>query len=282
MQRLEADLRRWPRREASAAGLRRRGRRPTARAAALVEALTDAAGADASPTRSTAPTGPAGRGGDGLAVHPLARRSCGPTLPAGCGCRRHPVGAVRTSLPGPSAVQRARVDTALRELTDRAAGGLPDPWPGVVRGPRRARRRSCPTCSTVLLPAPTWVLPAGRRWWRAVGFLQACSPSSPWRPGLAGGAVRPGLAAVAGRRRCRTWAGAAADAAAHRRGAGWATAGVARRALARAGGRRAGARARGAVQERVERVADEAVVAPVESELAAHVSLCAAVRRLHV
>jgi hypothetical protein len=34
------------------------------------------------------------------------------------------------------------------------------------------------------------------------------------------------------------------------------------------------------VRERVERVADEAVVAPVEHELAAHTSLCRAIARL--
>ena len=46
-----------------------------------------------------------------------------------------------------------------------------------------------------------------------------------------------------------------------------------------AGWRRAG-RAGAGCEERVERVADEAVVGPVERELAAHTALCGAIARL--
>jgi hypothetical protein len=50
-------------------------------------------------------------------------------------------------------------------------------------------------------------------------------------------------------------------------------------AASSAGWRRA-ERARRRVRERVEHVADDAVVSPVEDELAAHTSLCRAIARL--
>ena len=42
--------------------------------------------------------------------------------------------AQRTSLPGATGVQRAEVSAAGRALAARASDGLPDPWPGLVRG----------------------------------------------------------------------------------------------------------------------------------------------------
>ena len=45
----------------------------------------------------------------------------------------------RTSLPATGAVERSRVDLALRRLADDAAAGLPDPWPGALRGAARSR-----------------------------------------------------------------------------------------------------------------------------------------------
>ena len=44
-----------------------------------------------------------------------------------------PQPAMRTSLPPPTDVQRAQVDTAARRLADGAAEGLPEPWPRLVR-----------------------------------------------------------------------------------------------------------------------------------------------------
>jgi len=49
----------------------------------------------------------------------------------------HP--AVRTSLPPPTDVQTAQVGTAARRLADRAAEGMPEPWPRLVRDAATAR-----------------------------------------------------------------------------------------------------------------------------------------------
>ena len=45
----------------------------------------------------------------------------------------------RTSLPATGAVERSRVDLALRRLADDAAAGLPDPWPDALRDAARSR-----------------------------------------------------------------------------------------------------------------------------------------------
>ncbi len=188
---------------------------------------------------------------------------------------------MRTSLPGPSAVARARVDTALRELSAAATGGLGDPWPGVVREAATRRRGELPELLDRAVAGADLGLARRPRWWRAVGAVQALLAVVAL-VGLVWLAVLFGIA----------WLQLPPPPTPHLGAVplptvlliGGALLGLLlallSRALARAGGRRAGARARGAVQERVERVADEAVVAPVESELAAHVSLCAAVRRL--
>jgi hypothetical protein len=78
---------------------------------------------------------------------------------------------VKTSLPGPSAVQRARVDTAARSLADRAAEGLPEPWPRHVRAAAIAREDEVAdrldravAGADLKLRTPLW--------WRVVGVLQ--------------------------------------------------------------------------------------------------------------
>ena len=45
----------------------------------------------------------------------------------------------RTSLPATGAVERSRVELALRRLADDASAGLPDPWPDTVRDAARSR-----------------------------------------------------------------------------------------------------------------------------------------------
>src|SRR6185436_4988291 len=111
VQRLEADLGRTAAalRPVCPAGARTGIRRQDREA--LVDALTDAAGADtiaaavdrAHRARAAAVTGWPRR----LRPDPMRRLR----LPEA------PSEAIRTGLPGPSAVQRARVDSALRELT---------------------------------------------------------------------------------------------------------------------------------------------------------------------
>ena len=82
-----------------------------------------------------------------------------------------PQESVRTSLPGPSGVQLARVETAARELADRVGGELPEPWPGLVR--------SSATGSVDQLPDELDRAVAGAdlhvrrpRWWWVAGLLQ--------------------------------------------------------------------------------------------------------------
>jgi GTP-binding protein EngB required for normal cell division len=195
--------------------------------------------------------------------------------------REDPSDLVRTSLPGPSAVQRARVDSALRAVADAAAEGLGEQWATTVRGAATRRRPDLPDLLDRAVAGADLGVGERPRWWRVVGALQVLlalvalaglvwlaalfavawlqlPPPPTWHWGpvpvptllLVGGVVLGLLVS-------RISAGAAATGA-------W---------------RRAD-RARRRVRERVEAVADEAVVGPVERELAAHTSLCAAIGRL--
>lgn len=188
---------------------------------------------------------------------------------------------VRTSLPGASAVQRARVDSALREVGRRASEGLPEPWPTSVRRAATGARDELPDLLDRAVAGtdlglgrrPVWWRPvnalqrllaavavAGALWLAAlfvVAWLQLPDPPLPrWGPlpaptvmlaaGLALGLL---LALVSG-------------------------------LFARAGAARAARRARRGVMERVQRLAQETVVEPVQRELAAHTELCQALTRL--
>jgi GTP-binding protein EngB required for normal cell division len=195
--------------------------------------------------------------------------------------REKPSELVRTSLPGPSAVQRARVDEALRELAGRASAGLPEPWPTIVRGAATATRPELPDLLDRAVSGADLGLARRPRWWRVAGVLQlllmlAAVAGLLWLTALfavdwlrlpeppvpdagplpvptvllAGGLLLGFLLALLSSR------------------------------LAAVGARRAAARARRRLDERVAEVAQDAVVAPVERELAAHRDLCAAVAAL--
>ncbi|GIH28758.1 hypothetical protein Aph01nite_70680 [Acrocarpospora phusangensis] len=90
--------------------------------------------------------------------------------------RRFHLGTVeaagRTSLPGPTSVQRSQMDVAIREVGAEVGGGVPEPWAGVVR--HAARSRSGELADALDRAVATTSLGASRRphWWRAVGFLQ--------------------------------------------------------------------------------------------------------------
>ena len=195
--------------------------------------------------------------------------------------REEPSELVRTSLPGPSGVQRARVDSALRVVADAAAEGLPESWAETVRRAATRRRPELPDLLDRAVAGTDLGLADRPRWWRVVGALQVLlalvalagfvwlavlfavawlqlppPPTAHW-----GRVPLPTLfllgGVVLGLLVSRISAGAASS-------AGW----------------RRAERARRRVRERVERVADEAVVGPVEQELAAHTSLCRAIARL--
>jgi predicted GTPase len=79
--------------------------------------------------------------------------------------------AQRTSLPGATGVQRAEVSAASRALAARAAEGLPDPWPGLVRG--AATRDEDGLAERLDRAVAGTPLPDRRpRWWTVFGVLQ--------------------------------------------------------------------------------------------------------------
>jgi hypothetical protein len=190
---------------------------------------------------------------------------------------------VRTSMPGPSAVQRARVDTALRTLTGHATEGLPEPWPEVVRRSSTEATADLPDLLDRTVAGTDLGIARQPRWWMLAGFLQAVLAVAAvagliWLLGLlaldwlrfpepplphVGRVPLPTLLLVAGAL------------------GGLLLALVARR-LAAGGARRRARVARRRIRERVERVADEQVLAPIEAELGVHGQLCAAVGRLSV
>jgi hypothetical protein len=280
VRRLEADLGR------TAAALRpacppggRTGIRKQDRAR-LLDALTDAAGAETVATavershrnRAAAVTGwPFTRWLRKLRPDPVRRLG----LPAA------PSEAVRTSLPGASAVQRARVDSALRTLTEQATDGLPEPWPRVVRRVAADATADLPDLLDRAV-AGTDLGPGRRpRWWLPVGFLQAVLAVAAvsglvWLLGLfvvgwlqlpdpptadLGRVPLPTVLLVGGAL------------------AGLLLALLSRR-IAAVGGRRRGRAARRRIRRRVEELAQTRVLAPVEEELSVHGRLCAAVGRL--
>ena len=261
VQRLEADLGR------TAAALRpvcpagaRTGIRRQDRDA-LVDALTDAAGADtiaaavdrAHRARAAAVTGwPFTRWLRRLRPDPMRRLRLPET----------PSEAIRTGLPGPSAVQRARVDSALRELTARATADLPDLLDRTVAGTDLGAARR-----------PRWELPvgflqavlavatvAGLVWLLVLLALDWLRFPEPPLPHV-GRVPLPTLLLIGGAL------------------AGLLLALLARR-LAAVGGRRRARAARRRLRRRVEQLAETRVLAPVEEELSVHTRLCAAAARL--
>jgi predicted GTPase len=78
---------------------------------------------------------------------------------------------VKTSLPGPTDVQRARVHTAGRALADRAAAGLPDPWPRHVRAAAVATENEVADRLDRAV-AGTDLRLRKPLWWRFAGALQ--------------------------------------------------------------------------------------------------------------
>ncbi|HEX2104430.1 MAG TPA: hypothetical protein VHF51_12315, partial [Solirubrobacteraceae bacterium] len=183
----------------------------------------------------------------------------------------------RPSLPEPTALQRAGVSTAARELAAAAAGDLPQPWPRLVR--EAATRREADAAGTLAATMGEVDLRMTEPlWWRAVNALQLLLAAVMvagvlWLLGLVAlgwlrlddvvptpeveGIAVPTLLAVGGAL------------------AGLLVALLAR-VFTRIGARRRARRAERALRERVAKVADELVVEPVKGELAARAELCAA------
>ncbi|HEX4814753.1 MAG TPA: ABC transporter [Nonomuraea sp.] len=95
----------------------------------------------------------------------------------------------RTSVPAASVMQRAQVETAIRDVGEKAAAGLPGPWAAAVR--QAARSRSADLADAVDRAVGVTSAGATRRprWWRAVNVLQwlvfaAMAAGALWLGGL--------------------------------------------------------------------------------------------------
>lgn len=83
-----------------------------------------------------------------------------------------PTAVSRTSLSGPSGVQQARVDSAVRAVAEGAAGGLPLPWQESVRAAARSHRDSLPSELDRAVAATDLQMDRRHGWWRLVTLLQ--------------------------------------------------------------------------------------------------------------
>jgi GTP-binding protein EngB required for normal cell division len=188
--------------------------------------------------------------------------------------------AARTSLPEASGVQRARVSNAIRDVAGTAADPLPDPWPGLAR--RAAARHEADLPDLLDRAVAGTRLTSGRRpvWWAVVhqvqrllalatvvgalwllvlfvlSYFQLPDPPTPrvreipWPTLLLLGGVL----------------------------LGWLVAVVSRQA-AKVGARRRGRLARRRLDERIDGLADEHVIAPLQAELSAYDELCTVLAR---
>jgi hypothetical protein len=184
---------------------------------------------------------------------------------------------VRTSLPPPTGVQTAQVATAARRLADRAAEGLPEPWPRLVRDAATARDEEvADRLDRAVSGADLHV--SRPRWWSVASLVQKALGLAV----LAGGLWLLVLAVLGYLRvdevvplpeaygiPVPTWLLA-----------GGALAGIVLAFLARlangVGARRRARAAARSLRARVEEVGYELVVAPVEAELEVERRLCGA------
>ena len=186
----------------------------------------------------------------------------------------------RTSLPPPDEVQRAQVATAARSLADRAGEGLPAPWPTLLRDAATAEEgRIADRLDRAVGGARLDARPP--RWWTVAAALQrllvvAVAAGMIWLLALAVlGYLRvddvipvPELRDVP----IPTWLLLGGILA------GLAIAYLARIANGLGARRRSRAAAR-VLRRRVETVADELLIAPVQRELDAHERLCGLLRQ---
>jgi GTP-binding protein EngB required for normal cell division len=188
-----------------------------------------------------------------------------------------PTEAVRTSLPPASPAARAEVANVIRSLADRSADGLPAVWSTQVRRVASDVDAELPDRLDRAVAGAEVRTGATPHWWPAAGFVQSLLALT-----VVVGAVW--LAVLFG----LTWLQLPPPPQAHLGRVpmptvlllGGALAGIVVALLCRvlnaAGARRRAGRARRALNDRIAEVADDAVVAPLEGELAARAELCAA------
>lgn len=78
----------------------------------------------------------------------------------------------RTALPARAGVSRARVDTAVRALSDEASRGLPRGWAEAVRSASLEHSRSLPDEIDRAVATTNLAMTAGTGWWRVVTVVQ--------------------------------------------------------------------------------------------------------------
>ncbi len=197
------------------------------------------------------------------------------------GSSTDPKVSARTSVPAPSAVERSRVDLALRALADHASDQLPEPWPDAVRGAARSRSADLADRLDRAIAETDLGLTAKPLWWRAIGLVQAVLAVA----AIAGGLWLAGLYALTVLRLpepATPMVGAVPVPTVALIGgvlAGLLLA-VLARLLALLVARRRNTRAQARLRTAVSEVADELVLTPVRAELAAYAALRAAVERL--
>jgi hypothetical protein len=79
---------------------------------------------------------------------------------------------VRSSVPEPTPVQRAQVDTALRQVSDAASVGLPDGWRKAVRQAAEGRSMDVRDALDRAVVGTDLGVERVPLWWRLVGALQ--------------------------------------------------------------------------------------------------------------
>ncbi len=188
----------------------------------------------------------------------------------------------RTSVPASSAVERSRVDFAVRALADHASDRLPDPWPDAVRAAARSRTADLTDGLDRAVAGTDLGLTGKPVWWRLVGAVQtlvtaAAIAGGLWlavlyvltvlrlpEPGtpMVGNVPLPTVLLIGGVL------------------AGFLIA-VLARLLALLVARRRSARAEARLRAAVSEVADELVVTPIRAELDAYGTLRSAVERLN-
>jgi energy-coupling factor transporter ATP-binding protein EcfA2 len=188
----------------------------------------------------------------------------------------------RTSVPASSAVERSRVDLAVRTLADHASERLPDPWPDAVRAAARSRTADLADGLDRAVAGTNLGLTGKPVWWRLVGAVQtlvtaAAIAGGLWlavlyvltvlrlpEPGtpMVGNVPLPTVLLIGGVL------------------AGFLIAMLAR-LLARLVARRRSARAEARLRAAVSEVAEELVVTPIRVELDAYGTLRSALERLN-